>query len=201
LDILLLIKKYGIFVVFIIVGYVLFQFQFDKSEKISIDEIKVENMNDSFEKQEEEVTNNDEIVYVDVKGAVHHPGVYQLKATDRVMTAIEKAGGLKENADTKHINLAAIVEDGSMIYIPTKEETQQSIHYDSLQHSSTPKININKATVEELQNLTGIGPQKAKAIIAYRQENGPFQSIEDIMNVTGIGEKSFEKIKDDISVQ
>lgn len=199
MDIQLFIKKYGIVAVVITIGYFLFQFEFESQEKVSVEDFNEENINRT---QNQNVEKDQEFVFVDVKGAVDKPGVYRLKATDRVMTAIEKAGGVKEDADTNQINLAAMVEDGSMIYVPTKGESNQNQQSGpSIESSTSNKININKANREDLLSLNGIGSQKAEAIIAYREENGPFQTIEEIMNVSGIGEKSFEKIKDDISVQ
>ncbi|MGG3719563.1 competence protein ComEA [Bacillus subtilis] len=152
--------------------------------------------------------NNDEsngTIVIDIKGAVQHPGVYEMRTGDRVSQAIEKAGGTSEQADEAQVNLAEILQDGIVVYIPKKgEETavQQgggvSVQSDG---GKGALVNINTATLEELQGISGVGPSKAEAIIAYREENGRFQTIEDITKVSGIGEKSFEKIKSSITVK
>ncbi|QFY82680.1 ComEA family DNA-binding protein [Bacillus subtilis] len=153
--------------------------------------------------------NNDEsngTIVIDIKGAVQHPGVYEMRTGDRVSQAIEKAGGTSEQADEAQVNLAEILQDGTVVYIPKKgEETavQQGGGGGSVQSDGGKGalVNINTATLEELQGISGVGPSKAEAIIAYREENGRFQTIEDITKVSGIGEKSFEKIKSSITVK
>lgn len=132
-------------------------------------------------------------IYVDVKGEVNNPGVYRLAESSRAFQAIELAGGLTSDAYTKDVNLAHILEDEEIIYIPYEgEEASDEI--------ASSKININKATVEELELLNGIGNVTAQNIVAYREENGPFTSIEDIKNVTNIKDAVYEKIKNYITV-
>lgn len=118
---------------------------------------------------------------------------------------LKKAGGAVKNAEGKQINLAAVLQDGMVIYIPFEgEETVQAgtgTAAPSSAEGGTETVNINTASPEELQAIPGVGPSKAEAIAAYREENGPFQGIEDITNVSGIGEKTFEKIKSSISVK
>ncbi|NRF02306.1 helix-hairpin-helix domain-containing protein [Bacillus subtilis] len=149
-------------------------------------------------KQEANNDESSETIVIDIKGAVQHPGVYEMHTGDRVSQAIEKAGGTKEQADEAQVNLAEILQDGTVVYIPKKgEET-------AVQQGDGGKgalVNINTATLEELQGISGVGPSKAEAIIAYREENGRFQTIEEITKVSGIGEKSFEKIKSSITVK
>ncbi|AJO58965.1 MULTISPECIES: competence protein ComEA [Bacillus] len=156
-------------------------------------------------KQEANNDESNETIVIDIKGAVQHPGVYEMRTGDRVSQAIEKAGGTSEQADEVQVNLAEILQDGIVVYIPKKgEETavQQgggvSVQSDG---GKGALVNINTATLEELQGISGVGPSKAEAIIAYREENGRFQTIEDITKVSGIGEKSFEKIKSSITVK
>lgn len=156
-------------------------------------------------KQEANNDESSETIVIDIKGAVQHPGVYEMRTGDRVSQAIEKAGGTSEQADEVQVNLAEILQDGIVVYIPKKgEETavQQgggvSVQSDG---GKGALVNINTATLEELQGISGVGPSKAEAIIAYREENGRFQTIEDITKVSGIGEKSFEKIKSSITVK
>lgn len=153
-----------------------------------------------------------ETVMVDVKGEIKHPGVYTSNATERVNDIIERAGGLTDKADENQVNFAAHVKDEMVIYIPAKgtagttgstpvlSNTAPAITGGANGTTQDGKININEADVNDLQNLPGIGPAKAAAIIQYREENGPFQAIEDLKNISGIGDKTFEKLKDSISL-
>jgi competence protein ComEA len=148
-------------------------------------------------------------IIVDVKGAIKQPGVYHSNQNERVIDVIGRAGGLTDNADQTQVNFAAHVQDEMVIYIPAKGEVAAGSHGNSSVSIGTTngagaqdgKININKADENELQNLPGIGPSKAASIIQYRQENGLFQNIEDLKKISGIGDKTFEKLKDSISVQ
>lgn len=146
-------------------------------------------------------------IYVDVAGAVQQPGVYALNQGDRIFQAIEAAGGFREDAETSWVNQAGLVNDGEQILVPTKEEaaagemaSQRVAIQASEESASLGKVNLNTADEAKLQTLTGIGQSKARAIIAYREANGPFGSIEEIKNVEGIKEGTFLKIKDDIVV-
>lgn len=143
-----------------------------------------------------------ENVMIDVKGAVKNAGLYELPAGSRINDAIEAAGGLLPEADSRSINLAVIVLDESSVYVPTLGE--ESVAQAALMPggSAAPGlINLNSATEEELTELPGIGPAKAAAVVAHRTENGPFKNIEQLMDVTGIGEKSFEQLKELIRVR
>ena len=166
-------------------------------------------------------------VFVDIKGAVKSPGVYEVDSNSRIINVIEKAGDLKKNADTSIINLSKKVKDEMYIIIYTKDEVSK--YKDKLTSSTkvvqeieekiicpdtdndacltnntsnssiSSKININTASESELTKLSGIGEGKAKKIIEYREKN-KFEKIEDIKNVSGIGNSLYEKIKDDIEV-
>lgn len=151
------------------------------------------------------------MIMVDIGGEVKNPMVAELAEGSRVEDAIKAAGGVTEDADLIDINRAAFLEDGDKILIPTKLEandgetagsTSPGVSNSSSKGSytsySSGKININTAESEELQQLDGVGPVTAEKIIEYRESNGRFESIEDIKNVSGIGEKTFEKMKDDI---
>jgi competence protein ComEA len=141
------------------------------------------------------------IIVVDIKGAVARPGVYEIKDAARVNEVVAMAGGFTKEADQTKVNLAAKVHDEMMIYVPARGETNIPSIDDSLIRSNdSNKIHINTASEEEILQLPGIGPAKAAAIIAYREEHGPFQKVEDLSNVTGIGEKTLEKIKEHIVV-
>ena len=164
-----------------------------------------------------------EMIYVDVCGAVANPGVFQLAAGSRVFQAIEAAGGYLPEAVQNCVNRAGVLTDGQQLYILTQEEMERqgldpaemSGASDGQMNGSAGtgqntgmtaqvqqdnRININTADEAQLTTLTGIGATRAQAIIAYREENGPFAAIEDIMNVQGIKEGTFAKIKDEIVV-
>lgn len=154
------------------------------------------------------VTIPPEEIYVDVCGAVNHPGVYSLEPGSRVFQAIEAAGGFNDQAAGEWVNQAERLSDGRQVYVPTRQEAEeQKFSHGTAasaegEHASDMdgKVNLNTADETELTTLTGIGASRAQAIILYREENGPFSSIEEIMNVQGIKEGTFEKIKDDIVV-
>lgn len=155
---------------------------------------------------------------VHVAGAVKNPGVYNLPSSSRVIDAIEKAGGATENADLDQINLADYVSDGQKIEVPKLKSGDTSLNYklitdeldkigankiDSTNEKSSSKsdlVNINTADSSELQSLPGIGTTIANSIIEYRKENGNFETIEDLKNVSRIGNKTFDKLKDLITV-
>lgn len=142
---------------------------------------------------------------VNIDGAVVHPGVYSLPIHSRVNDAVDAAGGFTENASPGSVNQAAVLEDGSHIYIPSRvvEEDQTQEAGDVLMLTADGEmirlVNINQASSEELINLPGIGPVTAEKIISYRQEH-LFTRIEEIMKVPGIGPATFENIKDYLSV-
>lgn len=136
------------------------------------------------------------IMIIDVEGAVSYPGIVKIREGSRVYEAVEEAGGLLDTADTKYVNLAEEVTDGSIIYIPFKEEVSK----DMTEDAAGSKVNINTAGKEDLMKLPGIGESYAEAIIEYRNTNGTFKANEDVMNVTGIGEAKYENIKDMICV-
>lgn len=164
---------------------------------------------------------NSEKVFVDVKGAVKKPGVYEMSSNDKVIDAINVAGGLKSNASTSNINLSKQVSNEMVIYVFTKSEITTKVtssvpcecetisvsncisNNDDSKNSNeeiSAKININKASKDELMSVKGLGESKAEAIISYRTINGEFKDIVDIKNVSGIGEALFDKIKDFITV-
>jgi len=135
---------------------------------------------------------------VDIEGAVRHPGVYNLKPNDRVEDALRAAGGPLPEADLSKVSksLAAKITDGERIIIPFRSSNLSS----SAGTGNSNLININTASLSELDSLPGIGPSTAQKIIDYREAHGGFSSIEEIMNVSGIGEAKFEKIKDLITI-
>lgn len=150
-----------------------------------------------------------EQVTVDVKGAVIKPGVYTLNASSRVTDAIKAAGGMTEDADAKSVNLAASLSDEEVIYVASKDENVSVVGQSDSGAASDKggktsqkdgKINLNTATSEQLQTISGIGAKRAEDIIAYRESHGGFQSVDDLKNVSGIGDKTLEKIRESIYV-
>ena len=148
-------------------------------------------------------TTQETVIFVDIKGAVKNPGVYQMKVGDRVKDALEAAGGLTEEADSQKVNLAKRLEDQMVIVVPKVGEESEEIPTGETRKEATKegKVNINTATVEELKTLKGVGEKKAEAIIEYRKKNGSFQTKEDLMKVRGIGKKLFESFQERIVTQ
>lgn len=191
-----------------IIAVVIFVFILFFSIKLYERSDKTEDIPDTIaELEEEEVAaipeeSQPSMVYVDIKGAVVKPGVYKLEDEKRVLDVIQLAGGFQTDADQTKINLAARVTDEMVLYIPRIGEVLQSqTGLPTNSEMDDGKININTATSLELESLPGIGAAKAASIITFREQNGPFKEIEDLVNVTGIGDKSFEKLKDQIKVR
>ena len=154
----------------------------------------------------EDKTTISNVIYVDVKGEVHHPGVYQMKAENRVKDLIEAAGGFTPLADDQKLNLAQLLEDQMVIVVPKKgeevnSELAQAPASQKKEVGKEGKVNINTATVEELKTLKGIGEKKAEAIIEYRKKNGSFKNKEELMKVRGIGKKLYESFQERVIVQ
>ena len=151
----------------------------------------------------EENTTLEAVIFVDIKGEVKKPGVYQMKVGDRVKDALDAAGGLTAEADSQKVNLAQRVEDQMVIVVPKVGEEAEAIPAGatSKEVSKEGKVNINTATVEELKTLKGVGEKKAEAIIEYRKKNGSFKTKEDLMKVRGIGKKLFESFEERIVTQ
>ena len=202
-------------VVAIIIGLSCFYyFSFIENAPVATETISMEN---TLKEDGQEITKNNqpeqkektEKIMVDVKGQIKQPGVYQVSTGDRVIDVISRAGGLTEQADQTKVNFAAHVVDEMVVYVPAKGEETAAAVVGSIDGNSTviastsegqAKININKADENELQNLPGIGPSKAAAILEYRNTNGPFKVVEDLKNISGIGDKTYEKLKDLIVV-
>jgi len=174
---------------------------FSKKEE-SVEETEVVVTTVLAEKTEVSTT-QETVIFVDIKGAVKNPGVYQMKVGDRVKDALEAAGGLTEEADSQKVNLAKRLEDQMAIVVPKVGEEAEEIPAGETRKEATKegKVNINTATVEELKTLKGVGEKKAEAIIEYRKKNGSFQTKEDLMKVRGIGKKLFESFQERIVTQ
>ena len=172
------------------------------------DTAQAETVSDNPENEQSDPDETLSLIYVDIDGEVKNPGVYQVEPDTRIFQVIQQAGGLTKNADTSCINQAESVCDGAKIHIPGVDEVaagslqtgSRSVGQTEESTAASGIININTATSEELQDLPGIGPAIAARIIDYRAANGSFHSIEDIKNVSGIGEKTYDKLKDHITV-
>lgn len=182
-----------LFLTFLIVGAA-FYFYIEQEEKISAQDV-----------QEIEPVKKEISVYV--SGQVKTPAVVTFEDDEnlKIVDAVNAAGGLTEFADTESVNLAEPLNDGQHIHIPTKKIIIQEIPKTAA-NKNKPSIagdliNINTADLTELQKIRGVGPSIAQRIIDYRDANGNFKSIDDIKSVRGIGTKTFEKIKDSITVK
>ena len=219
----------------IIIAFLYYIYTKEDKSVISTEEIVEENMientAENLEENEETTKEGTEKIIVHVSGAVNKEGIVELEENSRISDAIDKAEGLKENADTKNINLAFKLEDGMKIYIPTigesKEQNEQNGQSqnqtlmdetskyvtsssgvvqeeqtnEKSEQKNNEKININTATQTQLETLPGIGPSTSLKIVNYREENGKFKNIEDIKEVSGIGDAKYENIKDLICVE
>lgn len=219
-------KKYRYIILsgLLIIAFLLFIFNKSSDEIELTSDLSLE----IKEEVTEEIT-REEKIKVDIKGAVKNPGVYEINSNGRVADAIEISGGLTNDADTSIINLSKNLTDEMVIIIYTKGEVAEmlkgstSIKYiekecicpkiendacidnvidnkPDTNTSNEQKVSLNSATIDELMQLPGIGEVKAKAIIAYREENGGFKTIEELLEVNGIGESTFNKIKEQLSL-
>jgi competence protein ComEA len=144
-------------------------------------------------------------IVVDVAGWVKRPGVYEFRQGDRVIDAIRMAGGGKSGADLAAINLAALLTDGQQIVVLKKGSTGTGASGGGSGGApgpggAEPLVNLNTATLDQLESLPGIGPALGQRILDYRQEHGPFRSVEDLLNVSGIGEKRLGDLRSKVSV-
>ena len=161
---------------------------------------------------EETTTMMPQNCYVDIKGEVLRPGVYEFSCESRMQEVIKKAGGFTEEADETKINLAQKITDQMQIIVPNLHSKQEggvtegnsekeSSSNTNPSHSKQGTVNINTATLEELQTIKGIGKKKAEAILQYRKEHGSFRTKEDLLQVKGIGKKALEAIESQVTFQ
>ena len=176
-------------------------FYFNKNKTEDYSGVSFSNISNETNNKDEKAENrHDEKIFVDVKGAVKHPGVFETTKDKRVKDLIEEAGGLLDDADTATLNLSQKVKDQMVIYVLKHGEKPKQISDGGSSSSNTDVININTANKEQLMKISGVGKTKAEAIISYREKNGDFKKKEDITKVRGIGKATFEKIKDKIEV-
>lgn len=162
----------------------------------------------SQQRSEEKTDSSQEKIMVDVKGAVRQAGVYELPVGSRVYDAVQKAGGMTDEANSQSVNLAQKLEDESIVYVAKNGEEVAPVASASASAGTTGgekqskdgKVNLNTATEAELQTISGIGQKRAQDIIAYREEKGKFQSVDELKNVSGIGQKTLEKLKEHVTV-
>lgn len=195
------------------------------NEKTEVEDNLVAN-NEIITKEVSEVAKQAEVkLYIDIKGSVKKPGVYEFTQGDRIIDAINKAGGLTKNATTNNLNLSKKLANEMVIYVFNKNELTTTKAFEQVNNvaeckcetievnncvdknttnestnNETTKININTDSKEKLMTISGIGPSKADAIIEYRTKNGNFKTTEDIINVSGISKTIYDKIKDTITV-
>ena len=202
------IKEYKIIVICASLGMVLGGFFFlkpvaqtpAKESNLQTEVTTVSKDEKEDKNQKEEVVEQD-LITVDVKGAVKSPGIYDLPVGSRINDAVQKAGGLTDNADSKSINLAQRISDEALVYVPTKEETtSQEAHSNASNTKDNKKVNLNKASLEELKQVKGLGAKRAQDIIDHRESNGKFKSVDELKKVSGIGAKTIEKLKEYVTV-
>lgn len=195
------------------------------NEKTEVEDNFVAN-NEIITKEVNEVAKQEEVkLYFDIKGSVKKPGVYEFTQGNRIIDAINKAGGLTKNATTNNLNLSKKLTNEMVIYVFSKNELTTTKAFEQVKNiaeckcetievnncvdknttnespnNETTKININTDSKEKLMTINGIGSSKADAIIEYRTKNGNFKTTEDIINVSGISKTIYDKIKDTITV-
>lgn len=195
------------------------------NEKTEVEDNFIAN-NEIITKEVSEVAKQEEVkLYFDIKGSVKKPGVYEFTQGDRIIDAINKAGGLTKNATTNNLNLSKKLTNEMVIYVFNKNELTTTKAFEQVNNDAeckcetievnncvdknttnestdneTTKININTDSKEKLMTISGIGSSKADAIIEYRTKNGNFKTTEDIINVSGISKTIYDKIKDTITV-
>lgn len=158
----------------------------------------------SISNMETLVTNEEKLdvpmIFVEIKGEVLIPDVYELQEGSIVKDLIEKAGGLTSEANITNINRAKKLQNHELVIISNINDENNNTVFNEVIIESNGLININLADINELKKITGIGDVKAQSIIEYREKNGGFKSVDEIKNVDGIGEKTFEKIKEKITL-
>ncbi|WP_430603867.1 competence protein ComEA [Enterococcus sp. DIV0724b] len=206
MDYRMLLKKYkqyifgGIILLIVACSIIVFFLVNATSNKQPDDELAIPLFSSS---QSNETESYSQQIYVDIKGAVVKPGMYEGNANMRVWDAVMLAGGVSDTADTKQVNFSERIVDQMIIYVPKigeeVEVPEKSSASQESQSKDTSKINLNQASETELQTLPGVGQKKAQEIIRYREENDGFKSIEDLKNISGFGEKTFDKLKESIT--
>ncbi|MGV6980735.1 helix-hairpin-helix domain-containing protein [Bacillus pumilus] len=202
-------KKYSLYIGAGLMGAIIITFFLLAGNKGSTREPSVlkgdQDKQVTLEDKQEKTDKESSSIFVEVKGAVNKPGVYTFQSDARVEEAIRRAGGFTSKADTIEINQAAKLEDSMMIYVRKQGEAEREAQTAGADAPSgnekSQGVNVNQADAAELQTINGIGPAKAEAIITYREEHGEFQQIEDLRNISGFGEKTIERLKNELTVK
>ena len=210
------IKQYKLALVIALIGVVIAGFmmlQREQKQENNIQQLMEQTSYSSSSKTEkskqrsenDQGDKNEGMVTVDVKGAVKKPGVYQLKSSSRVHDALLKAGGMTDEADLKSINQDQKLVDEAVVYVAKVGENVVDVTTNTSASTATSQakaglVNLNTATEADFQTISGIGQKRAQDIIAYREANGKFKSVDDLKNVTGIGAKTLEKLKEYVTV-
>lgn len=193
-------EKYGLIIFIILIITAVAYFYYSNNKGNSIDVVSKEvNASDSIDG----VNKNKNEINVFICGEINKPGVYSLCLGDRLIKLIELSGGFTQRADMEAVNLAEKLEDEDFIKIPALVTNLNGERVNSTSNSTdngTGKININTATLEQLDSLPKIGPALAQRIVDYRVSNGRFKDIKELNNVSGIGDKIFEGLKDKVTV-
>lgn len=192
-----------IIIVFLIIGLFI-----TKPKHVPTNDIFVDNTSEKSQTTDKSSELQNKDIQVEVKGEVKKPGVYVLEYGSRIKDVIDMAGGFTDFADSGSLNLVKKLKDEDCLIIHKKGEAVSAsgtasggIISGESGSGSDEKIDINTATLEELDKIPGIGPVTAQKIIDYREKNGPFKTIQDLKKVGRIGDKTLEKIKDKIVVR
>lgn len=211
-------------IIFLVAGYIINHNKEEEYKEVFVNDqqyLQGENLkgsgenenNENKESENKEIKNQENVdngkIVVDIKGAVKNPKEYELKEGSRIRDLIEIAGGLTAEADEEKIYFSKILEDEQCIKIYKIGEEVLDSEIEAQGHQkkgtgtvdSKGMININKATVEELMTIPGIGQAKAQSIVDYRNENGKFKSVDELTNITGIGAKTLEKLRDKVDIK
>lgn len=211
-------------IIFLVAGYIINHNKEEEYKEVFVNDqqyLQGENLkgsgenenNENKESENKEIKNQENVdngkIVVDIKGAVKNPKEYELKEGSRIRDLIEIAGGLTAEADEEKIYFSKILEDEQCIKIYKVGEEVLDSEIEAQGHQkkgtgtvdSKGMININKATVEELMTIPGIGQAKAQSIVDYRNENGKFKSVDELTNITGIGAKTLEKLRDKVDIK
>lgn len=181
-------KSYSVLIVLLVVTGIALA-MWNQFKSVDVESFVAESL--SVPVVRDEVVDETTTIYVHVSGEVKKPGVYALPVGSRVYEAVDMAGGVTTSAAIQAVNQAEVLEDGRQIHFPVITTSNDG---------DSGLVNINTATIEQLQSVAGIGPSKADSIVKYRDKNGSFKTIEDIMLVDGIKEGLFSKIEDSITV-
>jgi len=185
----------SVFILFLVVGYFTSRSKNTVKEELTVDSVFVQDKDNKEGKE-------DKMIRVQIKGAIQKPGVYSLSSGSRIEDLVKVADGFAPDADQDSVVLVKKLLDSDCIVIRKKgEAASNSSGTTSGNSKENEKIDINTATLEDLDKLPGIGPGKAKIILDYREKNGPFNSVEDLKKVKGIGEATVDKFKDMIEVR